>query len=218
MSKSGSPTLPWAILCYHCMQHALHSNIEDPKLPVNLCNAAAAGLARLDYYYSKAKANHYNVVATGICLNFFIHICRYTANLQLETVLHPTLQLRFFKKLDNCHFEYDHAETIFKYVYHQYEAEHAPRSMTSSSAPTWASDSSFLLEPTMLEDGQDTYTQEHERSEYEQYVLLGQGGPGKADDPLKWWKVSCLLFLRFAYQSESHQDHEREFPIISRMA
>ena len=48
--------------------------------------------------------------------------------------------------------------------------------------------------------------------------MLGQGGPGKADDPLKWWKVSCLLFLRFAYQSESHQDHERDFPIISRMA
>ena len=42
------------------------------------------------------------------------------------------------------------------------------------------------------DNGQDAYTQEHEKSEYERYILLGQGGPGKADDPLKWWKVSCL--------------------------
>ena len=50
------------------MQRALRSNVEDNKLPVDLRAAAAAGLARLDYYYSKAKMNHYNIVATGISL------------------------------------------------------------------------------------------------------------------------------------------------------
>jgi hypothetical protein len=44
----------------------------------------------------------------------------------------------------------------------------------------------------MLDDNKDTYIQEHEKSEYERYAILMQGGSGKADDPLKWWKV-CLF-------------------------
>ena len=137
----------------------------------------------------------------------------------MQIVLHPTLRLGFFKKLDGGNFEYDRAETIFKHVYHQYEAEHAPRSTSPSSAPTWASDASFLSELAMLDDGLDTYMQEHEKSEYERYVVLGQGGPGKTDDPLKWWKVSCNLVLSFC-RTHLHlqQDHERDFPILSRMA
>ena len=107
-------------------------------------------------------------------------------------MLHPTLRLGFFKKLDNSDSECDRAETIFKHVYRQYEAEYAPQPTASESASTWASDSSFLSELAMLDNGQDAYMQEHEKSEYERYILLGQGGPGKADDPLKWWKVSCL--------------------------
>ena len=70
MSKSGSPTLPWAIPCYHRMQRALRSNVEDSNLSVDIRSAAAAGLARLDYYYSKARANHYNVIATSTYFNF----------------------------------------------------------------------------------------------------------------------------------------------------
>jgi hypothetical protein len=46
------------------MQCSLHTNIKDNKLPLDLCGTAAAGLARLDYYY--AMANHYNILATGI--------------------------------------------------------------------------------------------------------------------------------------------------------
>jgi hypothetical protein len=68
MSKSGSPTLPWAIPCYHCMQHALCSNIEDSNLSVDIYSAAS-GLACLDYYYSKARANHSNVIATSTHFN-----------------------------------------------------------------------------------------------------------------------------------------------------
>jgi hypothetical protein len=41
-------------------------NIKDNKLPLNLHCAAAAGLARLDYYYAMARANHYVILATGI--------------------------------------------------------------------------------------------------------------------------------------------------------
>jgi hypothetical protein len=46
-----------------------------------------------------------------------------------------------------------------------------------------------------------------------------QGGSGKADDPLKRWKV-CFHFV-YSYHHYSllvWEDHERDFPIISRMA
>ena len=54
-------------------------------------------------------------------------------------------------------------------------------------------DSSFLSELAMLDDSDNGYAQEWEQREYERYVKLGQGGPGKADEPLKWWKVSACL-------------------------
>jgi hypothetical protein len=40
-------------------------NVENDKLPLDL-RGAAAGLARLNYYYAMARANHYNILATGI--------------------------------------------------------------------------------------------------------------------------------------------------------
>ena len=85
---------------------------------------------------------------------------------------------------------------IFKHMCQQYEMDYIPAApMTTSTMLTWASDSSFLLKLAMLNDNKDTYIQEHEKSEYERYAILMQGGPGKADDLLKWWKV-CF---RFAY-------------------
>jgi len=81
--------------------------------------------------------------------------------------------------------------------------------MTTFATPTWASDSSFLLELAMLDNNKDTYIQEHEKSEYERYAILMQGGSGKADDPLKWWKV-CFHFA-YSYHHYSllvWQDHE----------
>jgi hypothetical protein len=84
--------------------------------------------------------------------------------------------------------------------------------------PTWASDISFLSELAMLDDNEDTYIQ-HEKSEYERYAILMQGGSGKADDPLKWWKVCFhFVYLYHHYSLLVWQDHERDFPIISRMA
>ena len=44
----------------------LCANVKNDKLPLNLHSAAAAGLACLDYYYAMARANHYNILATGI--------------------------------------------------------------------------------------------------------------------------------------------------------
>jgi hypothetical protein len=64
---------------------------------------------------------------------------------------------------------------------------------TTSTMPTWASDSSLLSELAMLDDNKDTYIQEHKKSKYERYAIIMQGGSGKVDDLLKWWMV-CFHF------------------------
>ena len=74
MSKAGSPTLPWAIPCYHRMQRSLRGNAENANLPTNIRRAAAAGLSRLDHYYNTTLANHYNIVATGTNLSVYVYI------------------------------------------------------------------------------------------------------------------------------------------------
>ena len=103
-------------------------------------------------------------------------------------------------------------------MYQQYEMDHTPVApMTTLTMATWASDSSFLSELAMLDDNEDTYIQEHEKSEYERYAILMQGGSGKADDPLKWWKVCFHFAYLYNYSLLVWQDHERDFPIISRM-
>jgi hypothetical protein len=71
---------------------------------------------------------------------------------------------------------------IFKHMYQQYKMDYTPAAPTTTSMmPTWASHSSFLSELAMLDDNEDTYIQEHEKSEYERYAILMQGGSGKAD-------------------------------------
>jgi len=57
MSKSGSLTLSWAIPCYHRMQCSLRANVDDANLPTELRRAAAAGLLRLEHYYTMARSN-----------------------------------------------------------------------------------------------------------------------------------------------------------------
>jgi hypothetical protein len=99
---------------------------------------------------------------------------------------------------------------IFKHVYQQYKMDYTPAApMTTSTTPTWASDSSFLLELAMFDDNEDTYIQEHEKSKYKKYAILMQGGSGKVDDQLKWWKV--CFHLAYSYHHYSllvWQDHE----------
>ena len=74
MSKAGSPTLPWAIPCYHQMQHSLRGNVENANLLTNIRRAAAVGLSCLDHYYNTALANHYNIIATGMNLSVYVYI------------------------------------------------------------------------------------------------------------------------------------------------
>ena len=90
--------------------------------------------------------------------------------------------------------------------------------MTTSTMATWASNSSFLSELAMPDDNKDTYNQENEKSKYERYAILMQGGSGKADDPLKWWKVCFHFAYSYNYSLLVWRDHERDFLIVSLMA
>jgi len=127
-----------------------------------------------------ARANHYNILAT---------------------VLHLRLWLKFFKNLSIA--KYNCAETIFKHMYQHYEMDYTPAApMTTSTTLTWASDRLFLLELAMLDGNEDTFIQEHKKSKYERCAILMQGGSGKADDPLKWWKKhgqDFLIIFRMAH-------------------
>lgn len=65
MSRSGTPTLPWAIPMYQLMQESLASNIVDNSLPSRMRTACRKALDKLEHYYDIAKSNHFNVLATS---------------------------------------------------------------------------------------------------------------------------------------------------------
>ncbi|KZP28151.1 hypothetical protein FIBSPDRAFT_729779 [Athelia psychrophila] len=186
MSRAGTPTLPWAILCYHLMQNALAANCTDEKLRPSLQQAAKAGLNHLNHYYKIALSNHYNIIAT---------------------ILHPHLRLGYFKNLGKD--EHTRAEIIFKTVYEQYENEATTCSTVPESSPLAlaSSSSSFLSQLSLFEVDKGDYAIGQQKSELDRYLLIGQGGRGHADAPLHWWKVchhSLILSRKCAHLSCSY--------------
>ena len=93
-------------------------------------------------------------------------------------------------------------------MYQHYEMDYTPATpMTTSTMLTWASDRSFLSELAMLDDNEDTFIQEHEKSKYERCAILMQGGSGKADDPLKWCVFILLICIIIAHCWSGLPDH-----------
>lgn len=68
MSRSNTPTLPWVLPMYERTRTLLQSTIENTKLPDRLREASAAAQRKLEQYYSLARTNHFNILATGILL------------------------------------------------------------------------------------------------------------------------------------------------------
>ncbi|KZP08161.1 hypothetical protein FIBSPDRAFT_725138 [Athelia psychrophila] len=186
MSRAGTPTLPWAIPCYHLMETALTKTSEDSTLPAKLRLAIDAGITRLRHYYKIALSNHYNVIAT---------------------VCHPTLRLGFFKKLGDD--EHTRAEIIFKTVYQEYEAAAASRPRKPPPPPIPShSLSSFLSELALVNSNADSDDPPEQEiaSEWDRYLLLRHGGAGRAEDPLGWWKV-CTYFIFFSLSECTNDTH-----------
>lgn len=65
MSWANTPTLPWALPMYEHMRVSLCGTVRNESLPENLREAAAAALRKLEQYYSLARVNHLNILATG---------------------------------------------------------------------------------------------------------------------------------------------------------
>ncbi|KAH9024612.1 hypothetical protein EDB85DRAFT_1894233 [Lactarius pseudohatsudake] len=103
MSRSKTPTLPWAIPMYRHMQESLHANLADSSLPPRMHRAVKKGLAKLGHYYDLAKLNHFNIIAT---------------------VCHPALRLSWFKSIDSD--SYDRAKEVFEYHLQEYQATATP--------------------------------------------------------------------------------------------
>lgn len=65
MSRSKTPTLPWAIPMYQHMQESLNANLADSSLSPRMHKAIRIASAKLNHYYDMAKLNHFSVLATG---------------------------------------------------------------------------------------------------------------------------------------------------------
>ncbi|KAG1832269.1 hypothetical protein DFJ58DRAFT_670231 [Suillus subalutaceus] len=54
MSRSNTPTLPWAIPMYDCMETALQSATLDNNVSGKLQQACTVGLRKLHHYFDMA--------------------------------------------------------------------------------------------------------------------------------------------------------------------
>lgn len=69
MSRSDTPTLPWVLPMYEHMKTSLEAVVKNESLPDNLREASAAGLNKLEQYYSLARNNYCCILATGMIID-----------------------------------------------------------------------------------------------------------------------------------------------------
>ncbi|CDO75398.1 hypothetical protein BN946_scf184855.g1 [Trametes cinnabarina] len=180
MSHARQPTLPFVLPVYEQMRVSLEEHARNVTLAPPFRNAAAAGLEKLNQYYSEAKASQYTVIAT---------------------VLHPSLRVRWFNKLGDGFVT--RAEAVFKHAFEDYAASFPckdPASVPpSDQADTIGNDDDFLLEAiSATEDAsssQETTTDYDmvTASELDRY-LAGEGGPCQLRMPLVWWRENANRF------------------------
>ncbi|TBU60096.1 hypothetical protein BD310DRAFT_905504 [Dichomitus squalens] len=173
MSRSGTPTLPYALPMYERMRKCLNDHARDEKVSPDIRNAAAAGLEKLLEYYDLAKASQYTILAT---------------------MLHPSLRLNWLTSVygDDCREGY---RALFTHVYTTYEAASLNAQTPPPAPPTQADNSDFLSEVCTVQRiphrdiGSDDATQRvfSAMEEIDRY-LRGEGGSGTFHDPLKWWR------------------------------
>ncbi|KAF7346859.1 Dimer-Tnp-hAT domain-containing protein [Mycena sanguinolenta] len=188
MSRSSTPTLPWVLPMYEKMLTHLRGYTTHTSLGV----ATTAGLHKLETYYEKARGCQFNVIAT---------------------LLHPSLGLAWFRKIDLERGTSDRAPTaqvIFEHAYKSYKRIHntqvaseranRPKAVTPSHGGTM---SSFLDDVCMddVEDVLDDVTSSSDSELKRWWNAFHTYGRGEKNAPLAWWKAN-----------------ERYFPIVSKMA
>ena len=141
MSQSKTPTLPWAIPMYQQMQVSLHANLADSSLPPRMHRAVKKGLAKLGHYYSLAKLNHFNIIAT--CKRLQISLPKTFLMITEPTVCHLALHLSWFGSIDDD--SYDHAKEVFEYHLQEYQATAPEPAQPQSGSDRPAESNSFLV-------------------------------------------------------------------------
>ncbi|KAF7362862.1 Dimer-Tnp-hAT domain-containing protein [Mycena venus] len=187
MSKSSTPTLPWVLPMYEKMLVHLWSTRADEKILQPLRVAASAGLEKLEMYYAKARACQFNIIVT---------------------VLHPSLGLSWFRKLDQGEERQEHAQILFTHVFQAYKKTYDDEK-AASRAQEGNSDvqarpvaSASFLDDICMFDADDKIPLTGAINELDQFFSAFQTyGRGDHDGPLLWWK-------EFAHH----------FPVVARMA
>ncbi|KAJ6566505.1 hypothetical protein B0H19DRAFT_711354 [Mycena capillaripes] len=128
MSKSSTPTLRWVLPMYEHMLKHLMANRDDENMLQTLRVAAAAGLDKLNAYYKKARGCQFNVIAT---------------------LLHPSLGLPWFGKLNIDKDQQNKATILFTDAFGSYkkiydDEQAAQRAAAANSRPRTRPGSSFL--------------------------------------------------------------------------
>ncbi|KAJ7768113.1 hypothetical protein DFH07DRAFT_736483 [Mycena maculata] len=181
MSHSSTPTLPWVLPMYEGMRKHLQASEGNAKFGC-LRMAAAAGLEKLEFYYSKASDSQLNIIAT---------------------LLHPSLNITWFRKLDPEHrLTAERAQVLFEHAYESYRQIHANDEAPQPQAPARPSRSgtlrSFLDDICMVDVPDVSKPEVVPVSELKRFW---DAFNTKFDDPdgvLTWWKVRlsdcrCIL-------------------------
>jgi len=193
MSRSKTPTLPWAIPMYHQMQESLHANLADSSLPPRMHRAVKKGLAKLGHYYGLAKLNHFNIIATSKRLQIFLPKTFLT--IMEPTVCHPALRFSWFRSINDD--SYDRAKEVFEYHLQEYQATTLEPAPPQSGSDRPAESDSFLASIARRSSSSLVATATPKpASEFERYALFEHRIQecDALENPVLWWKVSILKF------------------------
>ena len=182
---------------YHHMSSNLQATINNDKVPIELRNAAAAGLLKLNTYYEYARKSHYTILATGMLRDLKL-LSSYWLTLP-HAVLHPSLRTQWFGRVVSGDAQAG-AEELFRLVYAEYQQayESETRALdTENAAPTPSTnkDSGFISKVFGLDNTKPTaFKRIAEKSEVDRY-LSGEGfsAEDNHENPLAWWKVRVFV-------------------------
>jgi len=176
---------------YERMRIVLQTCIDADDTYPTIREGAVAGLEKLEEYYSKARSNDFNTIAT---------------------VCHPTLRTSWFRNLGEG--EEEKAEELFEKVYTEYQG--SSPAMPAPSVVVSVDPTDFLGSLAAVTTPVESTPQ---KSELERYKSM-EGGLGNSKEPLRWWKVCTDLTSLSGLPADDGllQEHAHDFPVIAKIA
>ncbi|KAJ6549658.1 hypothetical protein B0H10DRAFT_1968933 [Mycena sp. CBHHK59/15] len=174
---SCTPTLPWVLPMYEGMLKHLRSAQDNTKYSC-ICTAVAAGLEKLQNYYSKACDCQLNIIVT---------------------LLHHSLGITWFCRIDKERgselLNATRAEVLFEHVYESYQQIHAnndeSRQPNAAVQPSRPGTFSSFLDDICMANVEDVSVPEiAPESELKCFCNALKNYKGDCNAPLTWWKAS----------------------------